>query len=66
MIDATLFPLGTVLQIKLDGYIEACVLVARQHNIGLGEALWLTCAALLREADAHGLDRAKTRERRRR
>lgn len=32
-----------LLQIKLDGYIEACLLAARQQNIGLEEALQLTC-----------------------
>ena len=48
----------TVLQIKLDGQIEACVLMARASNIGLSEALRLATTALLREIGAHSLDRA--------
>jgi hypothetical protein len=51
----------SLLQIKLDGYVEACVLAARQQNIGLEEALHLTCAALLREFAAQGRDRDKVR-----
>jgi hypothetical protein len=50
-----------MLQVKLDGYIEACVLAARQQNIGLKEALHLTCAARMREFAAHGRDREKVR-----
>ena len=49
-----------LLQIKLDGYIEACLLAARQQNIGLEEALQLTCRALLREFVAYGRDRDAT------
>lgn len=58
----TLTPqLQTLLQIKLDGYIEACLLAARQQNIGLEEALQLTCRALLREFVAYGRGRDVTR-----
>ena len=50
-----------LLQIKLDGYIEACLLAARRQNMGLEEALQLTCRALLREFVACGRDRDATR-----
>lgn len=43
-------------QVKLDGFIEACILMSRAHNIGLTEALNLTIRALLREIAAHKLD----------
>ena len=43
-------------QAKLDGYLEACIHVARAHNIGLSEAMGLTVRALLREMIAHKID----------
>lgn len=42
-------------QVKLDGFIEACILTSRAFNIGLTEALNLTIRALLREIVAHKL-----------
>jgi hypothetical protein len=47
------------IQVKLDGFIEACFHVTRVHNIGLAEAADLTIRALLRELAAHHLDPAK-------
>ena len=55
-------PVKTALTIKLDGYIEACVALARLHNIGLGEALSLTALALMRELQAHGIQRERARQ----
>ncbi len=46
----------TALQIKLDGFIEACVQASRALNIGLTEAIDLTIRALMREIAAHKLD----------
>ena len=43
----------TSVQVKLDGFIEACILTCRAFNIGLTEALDLTIRALLREFAAH-------------
>lgn len=37
------------IQVKLDGFIEACFHVARAHNIGLRETTDLTICAVLRE-----------------
>lgn len=48
-----------LLQVKLDGFIEAAVLAARTQSIGLSEALFLTTSALLREFAAHGVPRDK-------
>lgn len=48
-----------LLQVKLDGFIEAAVLAARTQSIGLSEALLLTTSALLREFAAHGVPRDK-------
>ena len=53
--------LQTMLQIKLDGYIEACVLAARQQNIGFRETMQITMPALIRELAAHGHDPAQAR-----
>lgn len=49
-----------ILQFKLDGHIEACVLAAHQLNIGLAEAINLTALALLREMSARQFDRKAT------
>lgn len=43
-------------QVKLDGFIEACMHTARAHGIGLTEALDLTIRALLREIAAQKVD----------
>ena len=43
-------------QVKLDGFIEACIHTARAFNIGLTEALDLTIRAVLREIAAHKVD----------
>jgi hypothetical protein len=48
-----------VLQVKLDGFIEAGVMASRALNIGLSEALSLATSALLREFSAHGVSREK-------
>lgn len=50
-------PAGTILMVKLDGHIEACVALAQIQGIGLGEALELTAQALLREMHARGIGR---------
>ena len=49
-----------LLQIKMDGYVEACILAARQQNIGIGEAMKLAATALLREFVARQFDRSAT------
>lgn len=46
-----------LLQIKLDGHIEAAVMAARSQNIALSEALTLATFALLREFSAHSVPR---------
>lgn len=46
-----------ILRLKLDGYIEACVQMARLHNIGLAEALELTSQALFREMATRSVPR---------
>lgn len=43
-------------QVKLDGFIEACIHTARAHSIGLTEALDLTIRALVREIAAHKVE----------
>lgn len=43
-------------QVKLDGFIEACIHACRACNIGLTEGLDLTIRALLREIAAHKFD----------
>lgn len=48
---------GTILTVKLDGHIEACVALAQIEGIGLREALELTALALLREMHARGIVR---------
>ncbi|HMQ94890.1 MAG TPA: hypothetical protein PKA33_20805 [Amaricoccus sp.] len=47
-----------LLQIKMDGHVEACILAARQQNIGIGEAMKLAAAAFLREFVAWQFDRS--------
>lgn len=44
------------IQVKLDGFIEACFQLARAHNIGLAEATDLTMRALLRELAGHNVN----------
>ncbi|MFD0982649.1 inositol monophosphatase family protein [Tropicimonas aquimaris] len=51
-----------LLQIRLDGYLEAAVMAARAQNIGLTEALSLATSALLREFSAQGIPREKLME----
>ncbi|SNS59831.1 inositol monophosphatase family protein [Tropicimonas sediminicola] len=51
-----------LLQIRLDGYLEAAVMAARSQNIGLTEALSLATTALLREFSAQGIPREKVVE----
>lgn len=46
----------SLLQIKLDGFIEAAVQAARMCNIGISEALSLTMQALLREVAEHSIE----------
>ena len=53
-------PQKALLQIKLDGHIEACILAANQANIGLDEAINLAALAFLREFAARQFDRAAT------
>lgn len=50
-----------VLNIKVDGHIEACIAAARRLNLGVLEALELCLLATLREFKAHGLDSDKAR-----
>ena len=50
------------IQVKLDGFIEACFHITREHNIGLAEAAVLTIRALLQELAAHHLDPVRTSE----
>jgi hypothetical protein len=45
-----------VLNIKLDGHIEASVAAARALNLGLSECLRLSLRATVRELKAHGID----------
>lgn len=49
-----------LLNIKMDGYIEASVAAARRLNLGVSEALLLCLLATLREFRAYGMgcDRA--------
>jgi hypothetical protein len=54
-------PGKTLLQIKLDGHVEACVHAASSLNIGSEEALCLTATALMREFSARGFDRSATK-----
>jgi hypothetical protein len=49
-----------VLQIKLDGHVEACVHAADSLNIGVAEALRLAATAFIREFAARGFDRNST------
>jgi hypothetical protein len=49
-----------LLQIKLDGHVEACVHAAHSQNIGVAEALSLATAAFMREFAARGSDRTAT------
>ncbi len=49
----------SILHIKLDGLIEACVHTARSLNMGLSETMLLTIRALLREMAAHNFDRCR-------
>ncbi|CUJ83593.1 hypothetical protein PH7735_00282 [Shimia thalassica] len=46
-----------VLQIKLDGFIEAAVFTAKANSVGLTEATALIVRALAREMAAHSIDR---------
>ena len=46
-----------LLQIKLDGHIEACILAALQLGIGLAEAINLAALAFLRDVSARQFDR---------
>lgn len=50
------------LQIKLDGYIEACIQAAQVNSIGLSEALDLMLLAALREFQARQCDRTTLTE----
>ena len=50
------------IQVKLDGFIEACFQMTRAHNIGLAEAADLTIRALLRELAAHHLEPVRASE----
>lgn len=49
-----------LLQIKLDGHVEACVHAAHSQNIGVAEALSLAAVAFMREFAARGFDRTAT------
>lgn len=49
-----------LLQIKLDGHVEACILAAHQLNIGVEEAISLTSLAFLREFCSRQFDRMAT------
>jgi len=46
-----------LLQIKLDGHVEACVHAAHSLNLGMEEALSLAAVAFLRECAARQFDR---------
>jgi len=46
-----------LLQIKLDGHIEACILAAHQLQIGITQAVNLAALAFLREVSARQFDR---------
>ncbi len=46
----------TLLEIKLDGFVEAAVQTARLNNIGLSETFTLVSKALVREMVAYGID----------
>lgn len=48
----------SILQIKLDGHIEACIQAAQIYSIGLSEALDLMLVAALREFRARQYDRS--------
>jgi len=48
----------SILQIKLDGHIEACIQAAQIYSIGLSEALDLMLLASLREFQARQYDRS--------
>lgn len=49
-----------MLQIMMDGHVEACVHAAEHMNIGIGEAMDLAAMAILREFAARQFDRAAT------
>ena len=49
-----------LLQIKLDGHVEACVHAAHSQNIGVAEAMSLATLAFMREFGARGFDRTTT------
>lgn len=49
-----------LLQIKLDGHVEACIHAAHSQSIGVCEALSLATAAFMREFSARGFDRTAT------
>ncbi len=51
-----------VLNIKLDGHVEAAVAAARHLNLGLEEALSRCLLATQREFRAYGIDYDKARE----
>jgi hypothetical protein len=53
-------PARTILQIKLDGHVEACVHAAHSQCIGMTEALSLVAVAVMRAFAARGLDRTAT------
>lgn len=46
-----------ILQIKIDGHIEAAMLASKANCIGLSEALALASRALVREMAAKNMDR---------
>ena len=50
------------LQIKLDGFIEACIHASRVLNIGLSEAMSLTIRAPAREITAHKFNTERANE----
>ncbi len=51
----------TILQVKIDGHIEAAMHASKANNIGLVEAMSLASRALVREMVATGIDRVKAR-----
>ncbi|CUH46410.1 hypothetical protein [Ruegeria atlantica] len=48
-----------ILQIKIDGHIEAAIFAAKANGIGLSEAISLTSRALVKEMAANSMDRDK-------
>ncbi len=51
----------TILQVKIDGYIEAAMHASKANNLGLSEALSIAAKALVREMAGQGMDQEKAR-----